>query len=466
MSALSDLAHGLPAEGLVPGDAGGVAAVADAMAGYAELLADAARALGRIEVSWEGLAASRFRDEFGLQPGRFGVAAGCFEAASTALGRYAATLASAQVAASRARDLFAEGMRAAVAAAGGPLGVDAGPLDVLLSPAGREQRLAAVELLERVRDDVDRAGNEAAECLGAAMASAPEPVSGWQHAWNFLLAVPWELNQERRDWAAGAGFGILDTLVLASNPLPIALWVGVSTKRQVNEFEWRLGADPRSGFHTAGAVVVPGVLTGAVGSGPARFGITITELDTKPPESINLFRGMRAAPDGFPELGETAKTLGVRPNTDIPVVNGAVGPGTGGMSVNTAVEGVPLFRKPPALGGTGKDVSVFTIRSEDFDSRLQVVQDSKTHGTVEPTGNMSYDAYRQLLEESRLRWTCGEPGMMPQIERRDAMIAAVEGEDGFEALKVVGQTVRSRGGASTGPHERPRSDPGSGFGRG
>lgn len=165
------------------------------------------------------------------EPARFGSAAGCFEAASTALGRYAATLASAQLAAGRARDLFAEGVRVAIAA-GGPLGVDAGPLDVFLSPAGREQRLAAVELLERVRDDVDRAGNEAAECLGAAMASAPEPVSAGQHAWNFLLAVPWELNQERRDWTAGAAFGILDTLVLASNPLPIALWVGVLTKRR------------------------------------------------------------------------------------------------------------------------------------------------------------------------------------------------------------------------------------------
>jgi hypothetical protein len=30
-----------------------------------------------------------------------------------------------------------------------------------------------------------------------------------------------------------------------------------------------------------------------------------------------------------------------------------------------------------------------------------------------------------------------EPGMTPQIERRDAMIAAVEGHEGFEALKVV-----------------------------
>ncbi len=306
MSALSDLAHGLPAEGLVPGDADGLAALGDALAGYADLLADAAHALGRVEVSWDGSAAARFRDELGLQPGRFSAAASCFEVASTALGRYAATLASAQLAAARARDMYAEGVRAAIAAGGGPLGVDAGPLDALLSPAGREQRLAAVELLERVRADVDRAGNETAEYLRTALASTPEPVSAWQHAWNFLLAPPWDLNQERRDWAAGAAVGILDTLVLASNPLPIALWVGASTKPQVNAFEWRLGVDPRSGFHTAGAVVVPGVLTGAVGSVPTRVGITISELDAKAPESINLFRGMRAGSDGLPRLGSTA----------------------------------------------------------------------------------------------------------------------------------------------------------------
>jgi hypothetical protein len=158
--------------------------------------------------------------------------------------------------------------------------VDAGPLDVLLAPEVHEQRLTAVELLERVRADVDRAGNETAECLRAAMASAPEPVSAWQHAWNFLLAPPWDLDQERRDWAAGAAVGILDTLVLASNPLPIALWVGVATKPQVNAFEWRLGADPRSGFHTAGAVVVPGVLTGTGALGAASRSAQAVGLDS------------------------------------------------------------------------------------------------------------------------------------------------------------------------------------------
>ena len=145
----------------------------DGLAGYADLLADAARALGRVEVSWDGEAASGFRDEFGLQPGRFSAAARSFDAACAALGRYAATLLSAQLAAGRASDLFAEGMRAAATTVGGPLGVDAGPLEVLASAAGLQQRLAAAELLERVRADVDRAGNEAAETLRSAMASAP-----------------------------------------------------------------------------------------------------------------------------------------------------------------------------------------------------------------------------------------------------------------------------------------------------
>ena len=305
MSALSDLAHGYLPDRLIPGDPGAVAGLGDALAGYADLLADAARALGRVEVSWDGEAAGGFRDEFGLQPGRFSAAARSFDVACAALGRYAATLLSAQLAAGRARDLFAEGMRAAAATVGGPLGVDAGPLEVLTSPAGLQQRLAAVELLERVRADVDRAGNEAAETLRNAMACAPEPTSAWQHAWNFLLAPPWELNQERRDWAAGAAVGILDTVVLATNPLPVALWVGATSKPQVNAFERRFGVDPRSGFHTAGAVVVPTVLTGGVAlEGVASTSAVRAGLDVFAAKPVNplpefLFRGGSRSPTNF-----------------------------------------------------------------------------------------------------------------------------------------------------------------------
>ena len=411
MSAKSDLAHGYPPERLVPGDPGALSGLGDALARYAELLADAAHALGRVEVEWGGAAAGRFREEFALQPGRFTAASAAFDTACSALGRYAATLLSAQLAAVRARDLFAEGLRAAAAVVGGPLGVDAGPLDLLTSPAGREQRLAAVELLERVRADVDRAGNEAAETLRGAMASAPEPVSAWQHASNFLLAPPWEMNQERRDWAAGAVVGSVETLVLASAPLPIALWSLATIKPQVNAVEWRLGIDPRSGFHTTGSVVVPGILTGtgALGSAPARVGITISQLEAKAPESINLFRGMRAAPDGLPELGESAKSLGVRRNTDIPVVDGVVEPHTGGMSVNTTTDGIPHFRKPPAFGGVAKDTWVFQIRSDQFDRRLALIPDRDDHCTVQPVASMTADLYATLLQDSRTVWVRVDP---------------------------------------------------------
>ena len=202
---------------------------------------------------------------------------------------------------------------AAAAGGGGALAVDAGPLDLLTSPAGREQRLAAVELLERVRADVDRSGTEAADTLRDAMAGAPEPVPAWQHAMNFLVAPPWDLNQERRDWAAGGGVGILDTVVMATNPLPVALWVGATSKPQVNAFEQRLGIDPRSGFHTAGAVVVPSVLagTGAIGGAPARVGITLNELEIEGPGEHQSVQ--RNAMPLLTASLRSAKTLGVAP---------------------------------------------------------------------------------------------------------------------------------------------------------
>src|SRR5262249_47964972 len=48
-----------------------------------------------------------------------------------------------------------------------------------------------------------------------------------------------------------------------------------------------------------------------------------------------LFRSMREAPGGGPELGESARSLGARRNVDIKLDQaGQVQPGTGGMSVS------------------------------------------------------------------------------------------------------------------------------------
>ena len=108
---------------------------------------------------------------------------------------------------------------------------------------------------------------------------------------------------------------------------------------------------------------------------------------------------------------------------------------------------------------------MFTISSRAFDSRLTVVQDGATHCTIQPTDKMSYETYNQLLKETRLRWVDGDAAMTPQIERRDEMIAAVEGQNGFDSSEQGRQASRLRGRAVDGPHERPRSDPGVGLGR-
>jgi hypothetical protein len=84
---------------------------------------------------------------------------------------------------------------------------------------------------------------------------------------------------------------------MATNPLPVALWVGATSKPQVNAFEQRLGIDPRSGFHTAGAVVVPSVLTGTSllqgFASKSAMGVGMDALATKPANPIPdfLFRG-------------------------------------------------------------------------------------------------------------------------------------------------------------------------------
>ena len=192
--------------------------------------------------------------------------------------------------------------------------------------------------------------------------------------------------------------------------MPIALWVGASTKPQVNAFEWRLGADPRSGFHTAGAIVVPSILTGAMGSAPARIGISIDQLDAKAPESINLFRGMRAATDGLPRLGSTARDLGVRLTDDITVTaDGSVLPNAGGMSVNDSIGAIPAFRRPPAFEGTDKHISVFSIDAEAFGDDLKVVPDRIGHNTVQPRHPMPLETYLALLQNTRTQWKAVDP---------------------------------------------------------
>gem|GEM_PF-1609277 len=112
--------------------------------------------------------------------------------------------------------------------------------------------------------------------------------------------------------------------------------------------------------------------------------------------SRKLYRGMKEAADGKPAVGPSGRTLGARPETDIPVDGDRVTPGTGGMSVNPDdPRYVPDYR--------AKD-GVWQLDESDIGPDLQFVQDQKTHGVLEPAREMTIDEYQSALEGTRCAW--------------------------------------------------------------
>ena len=123
--------------------------------------------------------------------------------------------------------------------------------------------------------------------------------------------------------------------------------------------------------------------------------------------STLIFRSMRMGEGGLPELGSSARTLGARAGTDIPINDGLVSPGTGGMSVspNDAMN-LPVFRRPPSLGGIGKD-PVWCMDVCDLPSGLSYRADPLNpagHGFIEPSATMGYEPYEGLLEGTAGLW--------------------------------------------------------------
>ena len=117
-----------------------------------------------------------------------------------------------------------------------------------------------------------------------------------------------------------------------------------------------------------------------------------------------VYRAMREAPDGGPLIGPTARTLGARPQVDVPVAGGLVRPNTGGMSTAPdRPDNLHPLRRPPRYGGSGKDpVWVFDLAHLGKD--LQFRQDSPTHGMIEPAVTLLLAEYQQRLADTRPFW--------------------------------------------------------------
>ncbi|PRQ06643.1 tRNA(Glu)-specific nuclease WapA precursor [Enhygromyxa salina] len=144
------------------------------------------------------------------------------------------------------------------------------------------------------------------------------------------------------------------------------------------------------------------------GNGEMRNELKAAARDTGPlsttDEGRMLHRGMREA-TGTPEAGPSARSLGVRPDIDLPVVDGMVKPNTGGMSVAPdAPTNLPRHRRPPELGGTGKD-PVFSINEKSLGPDLNFRQDKGSHGIIEPAREMKIEEFQQALARIKALWT-------------------------------------------------------------
>jgi len=121
---------------------------------------------------------------------------------------------------------------------------------------------------------------------------------------------------------------------------------------------------------------------------------------------------MKTGTDGLPSVGPTARELGTRPDDDIPVdADGYVEPLTGGLSVSpVSADRLPEHRRPPELGGSGKD-PVWQLATDLLPEVLRYRPDDEDpdgHGTIEPVARMTLDAYQQALGATRSAWTLVE----------------------------------------------------------
>jgi hypothetical protein len=125
-------------------------------------------------------------------------------------------------------------------------------------------------------------------------------------------------------------------------------------------------------------------------------------------EMLLLFRAMKETGIGLPEVGSSARALGVRPGLDVPSIKSddLVLPSQGGMSVSPDEPGnLPYFRRPPLFQGVGRD-PVWCIEESELGPDLVYRPDPSQigHGFVEPAHSMTLDAFQRALALTQSHW--------------------------------------------------------------
>jgi hypothetical protein len=116
-----------------------------------------------------------------------------------------------------------------------------------------------------------------------------------------------------------------------------------------------------------------------------------------------IYRSM-AACSSLPCVGD--RDLGVRVDWDVKrAADGTVNPLEGGMSVAPDDPlRLPVHRRPPSLGGTGKK-PVWETTLGSLPGELSYRQTSEDHGLVEPVAAVQLDEFRAHLGSTADSWS-------------------------------------------------------------
>ena len=126
---------------------------------------------------------------------------------------------------------------------------------------------------------------------------------------------------------------------------------------------------------------------------------------------VKIYRAMTPDADGMPQVGQSARQLGVRPLDRLPhndvgaaAAEDTVNPGEGMSVAPNDPANLTKNRRPPQVnGGTGKD-PVWELDTDDLGPTLEFVQGKPTHGVVGTKVPLPLAEYEQALEAIRSNW--------------------------------------------------------------
>ena len=126
---------------------------------------------------------------------------------------------------------------------------------------------------------------------------------------------------------------------------------------------------------------------------------------------MKIYRAMTPDADGWPQVGRSARQLGVRafdqaPHNDVSAANpdDIVNPDEGMSAAPNDPANLPKNRRPGQLNrGAGRD-PVWEMETDELGPELDYAQDRPTHGVVGPKTPMTLAEFEQALATTRSKW--------------------------------------------------------------